>query len=348
MEQYKNILVSALFNLGDVVLTTSAVALLKEQYPQAKITIMVRPMAADIVRNHPAIDEVIVYAYKSKQTSFAETWRFAQGLRARKFDIMISIDSKVRSGMLAFLAGIPERIGYYDQERKVSFFTKQLFTKLISVTHDANLTHQSKTYQAVVRGITGQTAVYKPQIAPSTDEYRQKAEALLQALPAGEKNIALCVKGTFALKNWPQEYFAELVDRLAAKYEARFYIIGAPEDKEYAAQVIAKAVTPIANLCGQTNLLELVALLEKTDLFISVDTGAMHIGATTNIPLVAIFGCTAARRWSPLSERVVLLSRNLSCCPCSVREHECPYEHRCVREIGVDVVEENIDALVKW
>lgn len=83
--------------------------------------------------------------------------------------------------------------------------------------------------------------------------------------------------------------------------------------------------------------MDLTALLQKTDLFITVDTGATHIAATIGVPMIVMYGCTSPKRWHPLSDKAVVISTYEACCPCSVFEDGCP-GHMCVDKISVDCV----------
>ena len=341
MQQYRNILVHSLVNLGDVLLTTSAIALLKREYPHARITMMARPMAKDILENNPVIDEVIIYDYKGKDKSIGKMLELVRVLRAKEFDLCISFDRKLRPALLCMLAGIGVRVGLdkvFDD--KLSWITN-LYTHTIKIPHDIVNTHQAETYQALVRGFTGCQGSMRPVIGKVMPIHENKAQELLNTLPISKINIGLCVKGTFALKNWPQDRFVQLVDRLSSQYDAAFFIIGAPEDKDYAAEMIGKTKIPIANFCGQTSLLDLVALLRETDLFITVDTGATHIAATVGIPILAIYGCTSPKRWHPLSDKAMVVSSEEPCCPCSMPAGAC-LEHMCMDKISVSWVIEKV------
>lgn len=325
MKQYKNILVNSLVNLGDVVLTTSAIALLKKAYPEAKITMLVRPAVREAVEDNPIIDEVILFEYKAKQNSIRKMWAMAQMLRHRHFDLAISFDRKLRPALLCWLAGIPVRIGpdrvFDDKPSRVTW----LYTDVIPITHDLENTLQAETYQQIVRGFTGMEGNAQPVMARLTDLDYQSADELFSELPAAEKKIALCVKGTFALKTWPGEYFVELIQQLNQKYKAAFFIVGARGDREYADEVIA-AMQPLGvqNFCGKTSLTTLAALLQQADLFVTVDTGAAHIAATTGVPMVTIYGCTSPNRWHPYNKNARVLTVRESCCPCKIAPESCP------------------------
>lgn len=329
MKQYKNILVNALVNLGDVVLTTSAIALLKKAYPEAKITMLVKPVVRQAVENNPLIDEVIVFQYKAKGNSFGKMLGMVKDIKSRHFDLSVSFDRKLRPALLCWLAGIPVRVGpdkvFDDKPSKVTW----LYTHVMHINHDLDNTLQAETYQTIVREFTGIPNHAEPVFARITEEAEAKAEELLSRLPKAEKRIALCVKGTFALKTWPKEYFVEVVEALAKRYDAAFFVVGAPNDREYADEVIAGMNRQsVMNFCGETNLIDLAALIRKVDLLITVDTGATHIAATTGVKMITMYGCTSPDRWHPINKNAHVLTSREACCPCSVREDECPSNPR--------------------
>lgn len=321
---YSNILVNALVNLGDVVLTTSAVSLLKQAYPNAKITMLVKPVVRQAVENNPVIDEAIVFDYKAKQNSFRKMMEMVNLIKSHHFDLSISFDRKLRPALLCWLSRIPVRVGpdrvFDDKPSRVTW----LYTKTIHISHNLDNTLQAETYQDIVRGFTGQTSHAQPVFARIMPENEEKANVLFDTLPKREKYIALCVKGTFPLKTWPKEYFVKVVDELNKRYNASFFIVGAPNDKSYADEVIADMPVEVKNFCGQTNLVDLAAVLKRSDLFVTVDTGATHIAATTGIPMVTMYGCTSPNRWHPINKNARVLTTNEPCCPCTYRADECP------------------------
>lgn len=348
MKTYKNILVNALVNLGDVVLTTSAIALLKKAYPEAKITMLVKPVVREAVENNPVIDEVIVFRYKAKENSLGKMWEMVKDLKRRHFDLAISFDRKLRPALLCWLAGIPTRVGpskvFDDKPSKVTW----LYTDVVEIRHDLENTLQAETYQAIVRGFTGQTEHAEPVFARITPENERTAQELLQRLPQAEKKIALCVKGTFPLKTWPKEYFAEVVKQLAARYDAAFFVVGAPNDRDYADEVIQGMEPVVLNFCGETSLTDLAALIGAADLLVTVDTGATHIAATTGVPMVTMYGCTSPNRWHPINKQARVLTTDEQCCPCNVKVEECPTspQPRCLWNIQPGLVLQECEILL--
>lgn len=339
-KEYKNILVNALVNLGDVVLTTSAIALLKKAYPKARITMLARPVVRQAVENNPVIDEVIIFDYKAKQNSFHKMMEMVETIKSHRFDLSISFDRKLRPALLCWLARIPVRIGpdrvFDDKPSRVTW----LYTKTIHIDHDLNKVLQAETYQSIIRGFTGQTEHAKPVFACIMPENEKKADSLLSRLPNVEKRIALCVKGTFPLKTWPKEYFVKVVDELNKKYNAAFFVVGAPNDRAYADEVISSMHVPVENFCGETSLVDLAALFKKSDLLVTVDTGATHIAATTGVPMVTMYGCTSPDRWHPINDNARVLTTNEPCCPCTYRADECPSNPKpnCLWHVTPDMV----------
>ena len=335
MKQYNNILVNALVNLGDVVLTTSAIALLKKAYPNAKVTMLCKGVVRQAVENNPVIDEVMVFDYKAKQNSLGKMLDMVKEIKRHNFDLSISFDRKLRPAILCFLAGIPTRVGadriFDDKPSKVTW----LYTDIIKIKHDIVNTLQAETYQEIVRGFTGLNGHEVPVFANLNKKNHEKAEMLLSRLPKSDKVIALCVKGTFGLKTWPKEYFATVVNELNQKYNAAFFVVGAPGDRAYSDEVIKEIGLPVENFCGDTSLTDLAALISKVDLFVTVDTGATHIAATTGVKMVTMYGCTSPKRWHPFNKNARVMSYDPECCPCSYGENECPYlpKPKCLYEV---------------
>lgn len=318
---YKNILINALVNLGDVVLTTAALDLIKQNFPDTKITMLVKGVVKDSVIDNPVVDEVIAFEYNARKSSFGKTYNIIKEIRRRNFDLAISFDRKLRPALITFAAGIPRRVcptKIFEQNKSR---VPLLYTDVVEMDYDLFSKPQAENFQEIVRRFFKIEGHGKPQFPT---KFSSNVEKLLSQIPVDKIKIALCVKGTFPLKTYPKEYFAEVVNSLRQKYNAAFFIIGAPNDKNYADEVIAEIGGNVLNFCGETSLPDLAEIFRRADLFITVDTGAMHIAATTKIKTVAFFGCSPIIRYSPINENSVVLSSNEPCCPCHIREKECP------------------------
>lgn len=348
MATYSNILLSCTLAIGDVVMATSAAALLKKIYPATRITIIVKKLAEEMAINNPLFDDVISADYKQKQAATDYMLQLVKYMKDKRYDLFVSLDGKFRPALLAALAKIPVRVGpsaMFGSNTRLPL----LFTKTITVG-DFKSTHYTEALQHMIRSITGSQLSALPVLPPITPANRAKAAKLLEGLPPGKFTIGLCAK-TNPRKTWPQERFTELIEKIHREYDASFYIIGGGYDREYINSLLAQTKVPVANYCGETSLLDFMAMLTQTDLFISLDTAPMHIASAMDIPMVAIFGCTAPASVAPLSPNaVVVVPPSLPCIPCiplrvtvfpgimkRTGPKECP-EHTCMQLISVDQV----------
>jgi heptosyltransferase-2 len=330
MQQFHNIFVSALVNLGDTVLSTGAVALLKKAYPDARITVLVKPSMRGIVDNNRIIDYVMVLSDAVKPRSLRALLRLAGELRKHQFDLSFSLDRDVRSAFAAWKAGIPVRVGpdHILDSGEETNHAAWFYTDTVAVQKHLDDTPQGDTYQELVRSFTGTREQAAPVLPYFSAIAEQQVAVLFSELLPSERHIALCIKSRNPLKTWPKEYFIELVERLSTKYDATFYILGAPEQRAYADDIIKGMPLPVADFCGRTNLLSLIILIAKSDLLITVDTGVVPIAAATGIPTVVIYGCSSPVRWGPLSYNARTVSAGVPCSPCHRRPEECPSRER--------------------
>ena len=334
---YKNILVTALVNLGDVILTTSALYLIKKFFPETKITMLVNAKLQDAVIDNPVIDDVIPYSYVAKKSSLKATRKIIQEIRQRNFDLAISFDRKLRSALLIFLSGIKKRVTaekILDGKKSCALF---LFTDVIKIPYDLDENLQAESYQEIVRQFFKIDGHGEPQFPKKNSPV---AEKLLSKLSAEKLKIALCVKGTFALKTYPKEYFVEVIKNLREKYSANFFIVGAAADRDYANEFVEELGSEILNFCGETSITDLAEIFRHSDLLITVDTGATHIAATTKIKMVVMYGCTSPKRWHPINTNAVVLSSEENCCPCKVKVEDCPTfpKPKCLYNVTPDKV----------
>ena len=306
------ILINHLKIVGDVLLATTAIKLVRDAYPEAWITLMTVPHVAPFFENHPLVDEILPFAYKSKDGSVSSMLQMVKEVKKRNFDLNISLESRLRPILVAFLAGIPVRIAGDGMDRygKKKEWYRFLFTHLYPITTQEE-EHQSETFMKVVRPYLKLPANIKakPSLPSASAESIVRMKELLQVTQEenSRKKVLFCVRGTHPEKNWPIHYFAEVIDAIFQKKNTDCYIIGAPGDEDYAQTVIKECKMPVQNLCGKTKPTDLVALFGLADLLVSVDTGTAHIAATTDIPIVSIFLCTNPIQWSPLSEKAKVL-----------------------------------------
>jgi len=180
-----------------------------------------------------------------------------------------------------------------------------------------------------------------------SDVERQHADALLAGNDIAAEDLLVGVNpgATYGTaKRWLPDRFAELCDRLCRTYDARIVIFGAPGEKEVADRIGRLMRYSAVNLCGKTNLREAMAVIERCRLFVTNDSGLMHVAAALDIPLVAIFGSTNPVTTGPSSSKSHVVRVPIPCSPCL--KPECPTDHRCMKEISVDMVWARAEALL--
>ncbi len=331
----KNILIINLRKIGDTVMATSAAYLLKRAYPNAKITMLVKPLTVSLVENNPVIDAVLTYDY-SHEKKMAGLWTLIGKIRQREFSTAIVIDNKPRSALIAFLANIPERIGF-EKITKRNWYLQLLYTELLPINYNFAETQQVKNHEIFINRLTGRTDEAKMILPIPTAEDKNKVDKFLALLPQKRYNIALCIHSGVAYKDWSIKKFAYVINKFPL--DANFILVGGKPDKAAGIRLQAKSELPLYNFAGQTTLPALGYLLEQVDCLLSVDTGTAHICAAVGTPEIVIFAGTSHLHWAPYGDKVHLIyPQGLDCYPCSDEIRKKCDDYRCLDGIKPEAV----------
>ena len=147
-------------------------------------------------------------------------------------------------------------------------------------------------------------------------------------------------------KRWPKENFAHLADRLISEYGTAIFLFGGPEERALAEEIESLMKNTPVIMAGQTTLSQTAALIKKYCLFVSNDSGPMHMAAALNVPVVALFGPTDAKATGPVSDKSVVISNKVQCAPCHRRK--CNRDFSCMTKISVHEVMNNIDKMLTY
>jgi heptosyltransferase-2 len=326
--------------IGDVVMTFPAIAAVRETLPAARVTVLVKPWVADLVRMHPAVDEVLVYERPGRHEGAGGILRLARELKARRFDAAILLQNAIEAAIIARLAGIPVRAGYSTDARGL------LLTHPVRLEAGIKAVHQSLYYVEMLEAL-GFTPSRAPLALTPTDAQRIAAEQhLVRFGIAGRRPIVGMAPGAAygPAKRWFADRFAAVADRLAERFSCPVLLFGSQGDRPSTEAVRSAAKTAIVDVAGRTNLGDAVALIARCDLFITNDSGLMHVAGALGVPTVAIFGSTNPKTTYPLGERTVLVRRPVDCSPCL--KQECPADFRCMDLVTVDEVLEHSTRLL--
>lgn len=338
-----NILIVKLSAIGDVVHTLPALNALRRHYPDAHITWLVEEAAADLVVGHRAVDRVLISKRQAwlrqlvhgpkRLGALAEIWRFLRQVRDLRYDLIFDFQGLLKSGLLIFLAHGRRKIGFGPgmQHQEHSYlFLNQLVPAISMEVHA--LERGLKLLEAA--GVPIGAVVYDLPVRP---EDRQRVAGMLaaQGIHGNKPLVAINPMTKWDTKNWDNDKFAVLADRLLAAYDVELVFTGGASDRADVEKILAAMQGRGANLAGQTSLKELAALYERCRFLVTTDTGPMHLAAAAGIPVVALFGPTAPWRTGPYGERHQVVRHEMACSPCFKRQCE---HGECMAHLTVEQV----------
>ena len=276
-------------------MTFPAIAAVRETLPKARITVLVKPWVADLVRMHPAVDEVMVYERPGRHAGLGGLLALARELRQRNFDAAILLQNAIEAAVIARLAGIPVRAGYSTDARGL------LLTHPVRLTPQIKTVHQSLYYLEMLKALGFRSSGTAVQLTP-TEKQKLSAERLLgQFGIAGRHPIVGMAPGAAygPAKRWFPERFASVADRLAGRYSCPVVLFGSAGDRASNEAVQSAAKSTLIDIAGKTNLGDAIALIARCDLFVTNDSGLMHVAGALGVPTVAVFGSTNPQTPTP-------------------------------------------------
>ncbi|HCJ65927.1 MAG TPA: lipopolysaccharide heptosyltransferase II [Elusimicrobia bacterium] len=327
--------------LGDAVLTTLLLRETKENFPDALLTVLSTPEIKEIFAQSPEVNNLIVYDKRNKEKGLLPFFRLVKKIKKENFDLAILPHRSFRSALLVWLAGIPRRIGFISSEGKIFLTDLVPFDWRI---HDAERNLELLKPLGVKRlGHSGELSI-------SVDE-NTKME-FLHEYNLDEKDLIVGINpgSVWPTKRWLPERFAEVIDLLIERDKVKVIIFGGKEDTGSTEEIEKKVHYPIINLAGKTNLKELIALISGCNIFLTNDSGPMHIAVASKVPTVAIFGPTTKELgFYPYGEEHRIVEVDLPCRPCSLHGgKKCPLGHfNCMRMISAEQVYSTVKEVLR-
>jgi len=326
--------------IGDVVMTLPAIAAVREAYPGARISILVKPWVADLLRISPDVDEVLVYERPGVHAGLGGLLRLVRELKARKFDMAILLQNAIEAAIIAWLARIPVRAGYSTDARG------PLLTHAVKRSDEILRVHQTLYYLEMLNAFGLEASRKDPKLVTG-EEDQVLSDRILKQRGVAEAPFLIGMAPGAAYgpaKRWFPERFASVADRLIEKFSARVLIFGSSGDHEVARSVQEKAKNALVDLTGETSLREAISLIARCRLFVSNDSGLMHVAGALGVPTVAIFGSTNPLTTSPVGRKSVVITNNAPCSPCL--KETCPTDFICMDLITADEVYDTAASLL--
>jgi heptosyltransferase-2 len=337
----KRLLIRSTNWIGDAIMTTPAVRAIRHNFPAAHISMLAKPWVAPVFAHSPHVDEIIVFEAGGRHAGVGGTLRLAKDLRGRRYDAAILLQNAIEAAIITFLAGIPRRIGFDTDARRL------LLTHPVHRTKAIKAIHQTGYYLKILEGAGLATGAPTLELHLDPADTRRAAQMLSEfGIAAGRPLIGLNPSATFGpAKQWFPERYAALGDLLHKALGAMVLIFGGPSDRALGRTITGLMSAPAIDLSGRTSLGEAMALIDCCTAFVTNDSGLMHVAAALGTPLVAVFGSTNWTTTSPFSDTSRIVRVPIACSPCM--QPVCPLGHmNCMRQVSVAMVTDAVKDLL--
>ena len=342
------ILLVRLGAIGDVLMASPVVEVLREAYPRAYLAWLVEPLSAPLVRCNPYVDEVIVAERKAAWQQMLREWKllpflrevreFGDQLRARRFDIAIDCQGLMKSGIFACLSGAPRRIGFIPSREGNRLFLTE------PIERPSHPTRITQTYLSMLSALDLPIAARRP-VLPIPASEREAAQAYLASCGlTDQRYAACCVSTSRPQKDWIWARWGELADLLWERDGLRTVFVGGPERRVDTLRLIESCTSRPISAVGHTTLLQSAALVQDAALVVGCDTGLTYAGLATDTPTVALYGSTDPT-WLAEEPYMALCFHPLACSPCHRRPH-CPTRFDCMLAITAQEVADTAATLL--
>ncbi|MGE3880175.1 MAG: lipopolysaccharide heptosyltransferase II [Planctomycetota bacterium] len=321
--------------VGDLVMATAAFARMRRAWPDAELTVALRPYLRDLVAGAPWFDR-IVEAPKSR--GWKLFWEQVGRTRAGAYDLAVVLPNSFETALIPFLARVPERVGY--RQGRPGLLTRgprAVSARPFWRRHGPRRVPEPmpQYYSRLLDSLGVPSADDRPRlcVAPAAAESVQRW--LVAKVPGTGPLVLMTAGASFgASKLWPPEHFAAVARALVAKRGARVVVLAGPAEVELAKSIadaagdgVVAAADPVLRLA------ELAAICSRADLMVTTDTGPRHVAVAFDVPTICLMGPTDSRYTDYALERqVVIQRRELECVPC--QRKVCPLGHHdCMRGI---------------
>ncbi len=312
--------------LGDQIMATAALDALRKRFPKARIAGHGSGTARQLYAGMDCFDEFLVSGRKES------VWRQAALLRRGRFDLCVLLTGSFRSALPPFLARVPRRVGYRWSGRSLLLTERWPRPRPDGKAQP----YPTKQFYLDLVAKLGAKEGGRARLA-LTGEEKSRAAAWMERERLLEPILSMCVGAAFGpSKVWPSEYFAAVADAMAERHGARVVLLCAPGEQEIALKVKAAMKAPLVDTwTDPLDVGMLKAVIARSRLLLTNDTGPRHVAACFRVPVVCLMGPTSPVYTEADAEgQVVLRREDVACSPCHLPV--CPIDHRCLTWIKPD------------
>jgi len=326
--------------IGDAVMCEPALRDLRDLFPSTQMFILARPAIGQLFQGHPAIDGILEYDWQGAHKGMVGLLALVRLVKSKKFDMAVLFQNAFEAAFIAWGAGIPQRVAYATDGRRY------LLTQPVSVPRKGPPHHMQYYQRMVSEAFFCKPVDRQPLLILEPEEEALAARKFSDVFNTPEGMLVGINPGSVygSAKRWLPERFAEAANRLMADFRQRCsngntprcVIIGGPGEEELGRSVAARLKGEVVMLSGRTTIRELLAVVKRCAIFMTNDTGPMHVAQALGVPVVAIFGSTDSDSTGPIGQAHGVVRSPVRCAPCLLRA--CPIDHRCMTGVSVEQV----------
>ena len=354
----RRILIIQLGDIGDVVLSLPALRAVREAYPGSVVAVLLREGNGELLAaesSPPAIFEVGKKGQAGFSGRLAEPLKLIRALRRERFDLVMDLRGDERGGYMAFSTGAPVRAAEYYNH--LPWVRNRLFTHLAALPGEGPAEGAAEQYLRLLRAFGIKTGNVVPELHLSA-EVSRRAAAILSGegipLGAGEEGggtaappfsgrwVTMNPFSRWSYKEWGSEKWVKIMDWLWRDFDMAAVIVGSPQERERAANLIRAGSGKAYNLAGKTTLAELAGVIQQSRLHIGVDSAAPHIASAVATATVTLYGPSDWRYWAPPGKHHHIVTSDMGCVPCRQKGCEGREVSRCLDTLEVAPVQKVI------
>jgi lipopolysaccharide heptosyltransferase II len=320
--------------IGDVLLSTPVVENLRSDFPDAEIIFLTQKFCKEVLTGNPYITRVLTY-----DLNLDGGWCIIKNIRKQKYDLILDLFGNPRTALITYLSRAVYKVGFKFRQRKYAYNIK--------LESRGGEVHNVEFNLDALRALGLEVKTSQPKFYIN-NVHKEFAEKFFQENNlTGNRVIGVNPCGTWKTKVWYLEKFAELIKMFDDDY--RFLVFWGYGDEKVQAQKLRDMTGNNVLIVPQVNLKYLGALMKRCKVFLTNDTGPMHIASVLGVNVAAIFGPTNPRLQGPLNTNsAVIRNEKLDCLGCNLTKIEdCPYEHKCMSGLDASVVYKNLQNFLK-
>jgi len=320
--------------IGDVLLSTPVVENLRSNFPDAEIIFLTQKFCKEVLTGNPFITRVLTY-----DLNLDGGWCIIRNIRKQRYDLILDLFGNPRTALITYLSRARYKVGFKFRQRKYAYNIK--------LDSRGGEVHNVEFNLDALKALGLEVKALQPKfyINHVHEEFAQKF--FKENNINGKRVIGINPCGTWKTKVWYLEKYAELIKMFDGSF--RFLIFWGYEDEMAQAEKLRDMTGDNVLLVPRVNLKYLGALMKRCKVFLTNDTGPMHIASALGVNVAAIFGPTNPRLQGPLnSNSVVIKNEKLDCLGCNLTKiKDCPFEHKCMAELEPPYVREKLQNFLK-